>query len=273
VEEFLRVALAEDLGDRGDVTSQATVPASAVASAEVVAREHGCIAGLDVALKVFSLVDDGLVVQMLSANGSGVEAGTVVARIDGNAQSILAAERVGLNLLGRLSGIATATRAFVARVEGTNATIVDTRKTTPGLRALEKAAVRAGGGENHRMGLFDAVLIKDNHIRAVGSAAEAVRDARAFVGPDVCVEVEIGELAELEAVIEAGADIVMLDNMDVTTMREAVERTAGRCKIEASGGVTLDTVRAVAETGVDIISVGWITHSAPVLDVALDFRG
>jgi len=206
------------------------------------------------------------------SDGQVVEAGTELATVAGAARAILAGERVALNLLGHLSGIATATRAFVDRVEGTNATIVDTRKTTPLLRRIEKMAVAAGGGGNHRMGLYDAVLIKDNHIRAVGSAAEAVTRARAQVGPGVRVEVEIESLSELEDVIVAGADIVMLDNMEPELMRTAVEQGSGRCLLEASGGITLDNVLCVAETGVDLISVGWITHSAPALDVALDFE-
>ncbi len=191
----------------------------------------------------------------------------------GPARALLAGERVALNLLGHLCGVATATRALVDRIEGTRATILDTRKTTPLWRALEKAAVRAGGGANHRMGLYDAVLIKDNHIAAVGSAAEAVRRARKAVGPKMHVEVEIDRLADLEPAIEAGADIVMLDNMGPAQMRKAVALARGRCKLEASGGVTLANVRKVAETGVDFVSVGWITHSAPALDVALDFEG
>ena len=189
----------------------------------------------------------------------------------GPARALLAAERLALNLLGRLSGVATATRALVDRCEGTTARIVDTRKTTPLLRALEKQAVVAGGGGNHRMGLYDAVLIKDNHVRAAGSPAEAVRRARAHVGARIHVEVEIEDIEDLEAVIDAGADIVMLDNMEPDQMRRAVERAAGRCLLEASGGITLERVREVAETGVDLVSVGWITHSAPALDVALDF--
>lgn len=202
-----------------------------------------------------------------------VSADAVLAEITGRARTILSAERVALNVLGQLSGVATATRRFVERVSGTHATIVDTRKTVPGLRGLQKAAVVHGGGANHRMGLYDAVLIKDNHISAVGSAAEAVRRARAHVGPDFRVEVEIESLEDLEPVIQAGADIVMLDNMDPPLIREAVLLAGGRCVLEASGGITLDTVRPVAETGVDWISVGWLTHSAPSLDVALDFPG
>jgi nicotinate-nucleotide pyrophosphorylase (carboxylating) len=207
----------------------------------------------------------------LVADGDIVEAGAVLASVFGPSRAILAGERVALNLLGHLSGVATATRALVDRVEGTNATVVDTRKTTPLWRRLEKMAVEAGGGRNHRMGLYDAVLIKDNHIRSVGSAAEAVRRARAQVGDDMHVEVEIESVDELEAVIAAGADIVMLDNMRPAEMRRAVEIAAGHVLLEASGGMTLAKIREVAETGVDLISVGWITHSAPALDVALDF--
>jgi nicotinate-nucleotide pyrophosphorylase (carboxylating) len=224
-----------------------------------------------VALRAFILVDDHVRTDALVTDGARVEAGTRLARVRGRARSLLAAERVALNLLGHLSGIATATRALVDRVGGTSTKIVDTRKTIPGLRALQKAAVVAGGGHNHRMGLYDAVLIKDNHIAAVGSAAEAVRRARAHVGPDFRVEVEIESLDDLEPAIQAGADIVMLDNMDPEQMREAVARTHGRCLLEASGGITLDSVRRVAETGVDWISVGALTHSASALDVALDF--
>ncbi|MEX2465686.1 MAG: carboxylating nicotinate-nucleotide diphosphorylase [Gemmatimonadota bacterium] len=253
------------------MTSASTIPETAVATAKLVARQRGCVAGLVAALRTFDLMDGDVRIERLAADGDVVPAGTVLARIRGPARSLLSAERVALNVLGQLSGVATATRALVDRVSGTHARIVDTRKTVPGLRALQKAAVLAGGGANHRMGLYDAVLIKDNHIAAVGSAAEAVRRARAHVGPDFRVEVEIESIEILEAVIAAGADIVMLDNMEPALMREAVRRTAGRCLLEASGGITLDTVRPVAETGVDWISVGWLTHSAPSLDVALDF--
>jgi nicotinate-nucleotide pyrophosphorylase (carboxylating) len=240
-------------------------------TAHIVARSAGCIAGLGTALRVFSLLDDDVATGALVADGDVVDAGTELATIDGPTRAILAGERVALNLLGHMSGIATATRALVERIEGTDATILDTRKTTPLLRPLEKMAVVAGGGRNHRMGLWDAVLIKDNHIRAAGSAAEAVARAHARVGTDVQVEVEIESLDDLEPVIEAGADIVMLDNMTVDAVRAAVERSRGRCLLEASGRITLDNVRTIAETGVDYISVGWITHSAPALDVALDF--
>ena len=238
----------------------------------LVAREAGFISGLDVALRVFTLVDPEVEVTRIVTNGSRVEPGHDLAVVAGPARSLLAAERLALNLLGQLSGVTTSTRALVDRVAGTKATIIDTRKTVPGMRSFQKAAVLAGGGGNHRMGLYDAVLIKDNHIAAAGSAAAAVTSARAHVGPDTKVEVEIDSVDDLDAVIEAGADIVMLDNMDPETMRAAVELAAGRCVLEASGGITLETVRAVAETGVDWISVGWITHSAPALDVALDFE-
>ncbi len=221
---------------------------------------------------MFELIDDDLAVGALATDGDIVEAGARLGTVTGPARSILAAERVALNLVGQLSGVATATRALVERIEGTRARIVDTRKTTPLLRALQKRAVLAGGGSNHRMGLYDQVLIKDNHIQAVGSAAEAVRRARTHVEDSMTVEVEIEHLDELEAVIEAGADVVMLDNMDPVEMKSAVERARGRVLLEASGGITLETVREVAESGVDLISVGWLTHSAPSLDVALDFE-
>jgi len=204
-------------------------------------------------------------------DGEIVDADTELASVAGPARSILAGERVALNLLGHLSGIATATRELVDLVDGTGATILDTRKTTPLWRALEKAAVVAGGGRNHRLGLYDAVLIKDNHVRAVGSVGEAVARARASVGTAVRVEVEIDSVRDLEAAIQAGADVVMLDNMRPARLRVCVERARGRCLLEASGGITKRNVRAVADAGVDFISVGWITHSAPALDVALDF--
>lgn len=272
IDGLLSAALAEDLGEAGDVTSDATIPEDAQSTASLVARAPGVVAGLGVTLRVFELVDDAVETGALVADGDRVEAGAVLARVSGPARSLLAAERVALNLLGHLCGVATATRALVDRVEGTGATVIDTRKTTPLWRSLEKRAVVAGGGGNHRMGLYDQVLIKDNHIEAVGSAVEAVRRARAHVGESMKVEVEIESLDDLEAVIEAGADIVMLDNMAPAEMRRAVESAGGRVELEASGGITLETVRAVAETGVDFISIGWITHSAPALDVALDFE-
>lgn len=239
--------------------------------ARVVSRSPGCIAGIGVALRVFTLLDDSVEVGALVSDGDRVEEGTVLASVRGSARSLLGAERVALNLLGHLSGVATATRALVDRVAGTKATVIDTRKTTPLWRQVEKMAVVAGGGGNHRMGLYDAVLIKDNHLRAVGSPDEAVRRARADVGEEMKVEVEIERIEDLDGVISAGADIVMLDNMSPEEMRRAVQLADGRCLLEASGGITLESIRDVAETGVDLISVGWITHSAPALDVALDF--
>ena len=255
----------------GDVTSRSTIPADGEARAQLVARAPGCIAGIGPALRVFELLDADVATAALELDGTVVGAGSVVASVRGPARAILAGERVALNLLGHLSGVATATRALVDRVEGTRARILDTRKTTPLWRALEKRAVVAGGGNNHRMGLYDAVLIKDNHVQAVGSVAEAVHRARAKVGAKMHVEVEIDRLDDLEPAIQAGADVVMLDNMLPARMRQAVSLARGRCALEASGGVTLRNVRTIAETGVDFISVGWITHSAPALDVALDF--
>lgn len=276
LDDFLLAALAEDLDEAGDITSAATIPEDAQATAHFVAREAGCIAGLGVALRVFQLLSDDVAVAAQVSDGARVAAGDPLATVAGPARAILAGERVALNLLGLLSGVATATRALVDRVEGTHATIIDTRKTIPLLRSLQKQAVVAGGGRNHRMGLFDQVLIKDNHIEAVGSAAEAVRRARAFVDEEmegeIVVEVEIESVDELEGVIEAGADVVMLDNMAPEDMRRAVEIANGRVLLEASGGITLETVRAVAESGVDLISVGALTHSAPSLDVGLDFE-
>jgi nicotinate-nucleotide pyrophosphorylase (carboxylating) len=236
-----------------------------------VARAPGCIAGVAPALRVFELVDPRVATAAVELDGAVVGANTLLASVRGPARAILAGERVALNLLGHLSGVATATRALVDRVAGTHARILDTRKTTPLWRALEKRAVVAGGGANHRLGLHDAVVIKDNHVQAVGSVAEAVLRARAHVGKKMHVEVEIERLADLEPAIDAGADVVMLDNMPPARMRKAVAIAAGRCALEASGGVTLSNVRRIAETGVDYVSVGWITHSAPALDVALDF--
>lgn len=231
------------------------------------------MAGLGAALRVFELLDDEVVVGALVADGDRVTKGDRLATVRGPGITILAGERLALNLLGQLSGVATATRVLVDAIEGTDATILDTRKTVPLLRTLQKMAVAAGGGSNHRLGLYDQVLIKDNHIEAVGSAAEAVRRARAKVGEEMIVEVEIDHIEDLESVIEAGADIVLLDNMGPALLREAVAQASGRVLLEASGGITRDTVRAVAESGVDRISVGGITHSAPALDIGLDFEG
>lgn len=266
---IVRRALKEDLGLAGDLTSDAIV-APATVSGTVIARQAGTIAGLDVAAAVFSEVDSAIVVDLLVKDGKKVEAKTRLARVEGTARSILTAERTALNLLGLMSGVATATARLVDLVEGTGVRIADTRKTTPGLRVLEKYAVRAGGGVNHRFGLYDAVMIKDNHLIIAGGVIKAVEAARAHVGHTVLIEVEVTSLVELRELLKVGADIVLLDNMDIPTIRKAVAMVGGRFLIEVSGGITPETVRQVAETGVDVISAGWITHSAPNLDVALD---
>ncbi|HKZ24615.1 MAG TPA: carboxylating nicotinate-nucleotide diphosphorylase [Acidimicrobiia bacterium] len=272
-EDVIARALDEDLGEAGDLTSEAVVGPDALVSGALVARRPGRIAGLEVAGAVFAAVDQRIEVTYHQTDGDEVGAGTRLATVTGRARSVLTGERTALNLLGHLSGVATATAAFVARVVGTNARIADTRKTTPGLRALEKYAVRMGGGINHRFGLSDAVMIKDNHLIAAGGVLAALEAARRRVGHLVKIEVEVTTLAQLEEVLEAGADVVLLDNMDLATMVEAVRLVGGRLVVEASGGITLDNVAEVARTGVDVISVGWITHSAPALDVALDLEG
>lgn len=269
---IVRRALDEDLAEAGDLTSDACIPVAARATAAIVARAPGIVAGLDVAAYVFTEVDPVVVVEPLVSDGARVDAGATLATVAGAARSILTAERTALNLLGRMSGVAGATAALVEAIAGTGAAITDTRKTMPGLRALDKYAVRMGGGRNHRFGLYDAVMIKDNHIAAAGSITAAVEAVRAGVGHTVKVEVEVDSLTQLEELLEVGADIVLLDNMDVATLRRAVEMVGGRMVCEASGGVTLETVRTIAETGVDVISAGSITHSAPQLDIALDFR-
>jgi len=270
-EPLLRAALAEDLGRAGDLTADATVDPGARAAARLVARAAGCVAGLEVALATFRLLDSEVEIERLAADGDRVAAGTVLARVAGRARPILAAERTALNLLGRLCGVATATAAYVDALAGTGAQVVCTRKTTPGLRALEKYAVRCGGGANHRFGLDDAVLIKDNHLVVAGGVAAAVERARRHVGHLVKIEVEVETIAQLDEALALGVDAVLLDNFDVAALRGAVVRVAGRCVTEASGGITLATARRIAETGVDLLSVGALTHSAPALDVALDF--
>lgn len=269
--DVVRRALAEDLGEAGDLTTEATVPAGSQSRAEVVARQAGTIAGTGVAASVFETVDPDLAVTVLVEDGQKIAPGTALMRVEGSSRSILVAERTALNLLGRMSGVATATARLVDAVAGTGAVITDTRKTMPGLRALDKYAVRMGGGRNHRFGLHDAVMIKDNHIAAVGSITAAVEAARARVGHTVKIEVEVDSLAQLEELLAVGADIVLLDNMDPATLSKAVEMVDGRMVCEASGGVTLDSVREIAESGVDLISAGSVTHSAPQLDIGLDF--
>jgi nicotinate-nucleotide pyrophosphorylase (carboxylating) len=271
VEEQVRAALAEDLGRAGDITSALTIPDAARASARLVARKPGRLAGLACAATAFRLVDPELRFTPVLSDGDVVTAGTVLASVEGRARAILAGERVALNFLGHLSGVATATAALVEAVAGTGARITCTRKTIPGLRALQKYAVRCGGGLNHRFGLDDAVLVKDNHIAAAGGIAPALARLRQGLGHMVKVEVEVDTLRQLEEALAAGVDAVLLDNMDLPTLRQAVALAKGRVVLEASGNVTLGTVRAIAETGVDRISSGAITHSAPNLDIGLDF--
>jgi nicotinate-nucleotide pyrophosphorylase (carboxylating) len=271
VQKAVSDALAEDLGLSGDITTDATVARDATADAAIASRQDGVIAGLDLAAAAFAALGDGVRFDVVSPDGTRVEKGDIVARISGSARAILTAERVALNYLGRLGGIATLTRRYVDAVSGTGAAIVDTRKTTPGLRAFEKYAVRCGGGRNHRTGLFDAILIKDNHIVAAGGIDAAIERARAYAGHMVKVEVEVDTLEQLARVMEHRVDAVLLDNMTPATLREAVKMVAGRALTEASGGVNLSTVRAIADAGVDLISVGALTHSAPVLDLGLDF--
>ncbi|HYH38827.1 MAG TPA: carboxylating nicotinate-nucleotide diphosphorylase [Azospirillum sp.] len=269
-EPIVRNALLEDLGRAGDLTTDAIVPADTVATAVIAARKDGRVAGLEAALAAFRILDPSVEIGVEVPDGGDVRTGGTIATVRGKARALLTGERTALNLLGRLSGIATATRALVQAVEGTNARIVCTRKTTPGLRALEKHAVRLGGGANHRFGLDDAILIKDNHIAIAGGIRPAVERARAAVGHMVKIEVEVDTLPQLEELLSLKADAVLLDNMDPATLRRAVDMVAGRMITEASGNVTLQTVRPIAEAGVDMISVGWITHSAPNLDVGLD---
>ena len=266
----MRAALAEDLGRAGDITSRACIAPDARLAGAFGARSAGVIAGLACARLAVNLLDPHARFEVVIDDGGTAPAGAVLARVDANARALLGAERVALNLLCKLSGIATLTAAFVRELAGTNARIVDTRKTTPGMRALEKYAVRRGGGVNHRFGLDDAILIKDNHAAACGGVGEAVRRARAAVGHMVKIEVEIDRLDQLDEALAEGPDIVMLDNFALADIEAAVRRTAGAALIEASGEVNLNTVRAIALAGVDLISVGALTHSAPILDIGLD---
>ncbi|HLI65911.1 MAG TPA: carboxylating nicotinate-nucleotide diphosphorylase [Caulobacteraceae bacterium] len=270
IEPIVRAALAEDLGRAGDVTSAACVRADARLAAVFAARADGRLAGLACARLAIAALDPAARFETNAADGDDIGEGGVIARVEASARALLAAERVALNFMGRLCGVATLTRAYVRAVDGTGARIVCTRKTTPGLRILEKYAVRCGGGVNHRYGLDDAILIKDNHVAAVGSVAEAVRRAKAAAGHLMQVEVEVDTLAQLDEALPLAPDMILLDNFTLNDLAEAVRRTAGAVRLEASGGVTLATVRAIAETGVDAISVGALTHSAPVLDIGLD---
>ena len=271
IEPIVRHALEEDLGRAGDITSELTVAADARSTARLIARQAGTISGLVAAERAFHLVDSAVSFAVHTPDGASVQAGTLLATIEGSSRAILTSERVALNFTGHLSGVATATRSMVDAVNGTNARIVCTRKTTPGLRVLEKYAVRCGGGFNHRFGLDDAVLIKDNHLVAAGGIKPAIERVRAGLGHMVKVELEVDKLTQLEEALSLGIDTILLDNMPPDTLRQAVAMAKGRATLEASGNITLATVRAVAETGVDYISSGAITHSAQNLDLGLDF--
>ncbi|MER9139238.1 carboxylating nicotinate-nucleotide diphosphorylase [Mesorhizobium sp. M0830] len=273
LEPLVRASLLEDLGRAGDLTTDAIVPKEYQAGTVLVARQSGVVAGLDLAMLAFHLIDPDVEISVERADGCNVVDGEIIASVDGPARAILTAERTALNFLCHLSGIATATASIVAAVRGYGAKIVCTRKTTPGLRAVEKYAVRAGGGSNHRFGLDDAILIKDNHIAIAGGVRPALERARRAAGHLVKIEVEVDTLAQLEEVLGFDPDAVLLDNMSLPDLRRAVAIVGGRAITEASGGITSHTARAVAATGVDLISVGRLIHSAPILDIGLDHRG
>lgn len=271
IEPLVRAALLEDLGRAGDITTDAIVPAAARATTALVARQAGVVAGLDLALLAFKLVDASILASVERHDGSRVSVGNVIATVTGPARGILTGERVALNFLCHLSGIATATASIVEAVRGHRARITCTRKTTPGLRVVQKYAVRIGGGANHRFGLDDGVLIKDNHIAAAGGVKPAAARARNAVGHLVKIEIEVDTLAQLEEALAVGADAVLLDNMTTDDLRSAVAMVGGRAITEASGRITQATALAVAATGVDLISIGWLTHSVTALDVGLDY--
>jgi nicotinate-nucleotide pyrophosphorylase (carboxylating) len=269
-QEFVRRVLAEDLGTGGDVTSNATIDADARFTAEMNSRQRIVVAGLDLAAEFFRALDGNVEVEQLVSDGDLAPHGTTLMRLAGNARAMLAAERCALNTLQHLSGIATLTRQYVDAIEGTGAILLDTRKTIPGLRVLEKYAARMGGAQNHRLRLDDGVLIKDNHVAVCGGVAKAVAQAKA-ANTGLPVQVEVDRIDQIEPALAAGADRLLLDNMDPATLRDAVRIVAGRVPLEASGGVTLDTIRFLAETSVDYISVGRITQSAPAVDIGLDY--
>jgi nicotinate-nucleotide pyrophosphorylase (carboxylating) len=278
---LLPLTLAEDLSADGtlpadltaaDVTSAATIPPDAVLHARITAKQAGVVCGLPVAAEVFRYVDAALQIEILVPEGARVEPGTLLMRISGNGRALLVAERMALNFLGRMSGVATLTSQFVQAIEGTGARMLDTRKTLPGFRALDKYAVRMGGGVNHRMGLYDMALIKDNHVDAAGGIEAAVQRVRQAHGDQFPIEVEVRDLAELAVALKLPVNRIMLDNMSLADMRAAVRLTGGRVPLEASGNVTIETVRAIAETGVDFISSGALTHSAPVFDVSMKIQ-
>jgi len=272
IEPLVRMALLEDLGRAGDLTTDAIVPSGHQATTLLVARQSGVIAGLDLARLSFELLDPAIAIRVERDDGAAVAPGDVIAAIAGPARAILTAERVALNFLSRLSGIATATASIVTAIKDTRAKVVCTRKTTPGLRAIEKYAVRAGGGSNHRFGLDDAVLIKDNHVAIAGGVTESLRRARAGAGHLVKIEIEVDTLEQLREALDHGIDAVLLDNMDATMLAEAVAMVAGRALTEASGRITPATAPSIAATGVDLMSIGWLTHSVSILDIGLDFE-
>ena len=272
IEPLVRMALLEDLGRAGDLTTDAIVPSGHQATTLLVARQSGVIAGLDLARLSFELLDPAIAIRVERDDGAVVAPGDVIAAIAGPARAILTAERVALNFLSRLSGIATATASIVTAIKDTRAEVVCTRKTTPGLRAIEKYAVRAGGGSNHRFGLDDAVLIKDNHVAIAGGVTEALRRARTGAGHLVKIEIEVDTLEQLREALDHGIDAVLLDNMDATMLAEAVAMVAGRALTEASGRITPATAPSIAATGVDLMSIGWLTHSVSILDIGLDFE-
>ncbi len=271
VERAVAAALKEDLGDAGDITTDAIIPPDAKGKAKIVARKQGVVAGLDLAEAAFRMLDPKLKFTRVVQDGGKVAAGGTIAEVQGNTRALLTGERTALNFLGRLSGIATLTASFVAAVAGTKARVACTRKTTPNLRAFEKYAVRAGGGANHRFGLYDAVLVKDNHIAAAGGIANALKQLRARIGHLVKIEVEVDTLAQLEEALKFPIDAVLLDNMDVETLKKAVALVKGRVVTEASGGVSLDTVEEIAKTGVDVISVGALTNAPRSLNSSLEW--
>lgn len=272
IEPLVTQALAEDLGDRGDITTQTTIPVDSRAQVSIRARQPGTIAGIECARLAFHLVDESVQFTVENGDGANVAPGDIVARIEGPARAILTAERVALNFMGHLSGIATLTHQIATSIAHTKAKVTCTRKTTPGLRAVEKLAVRLGGGINHRFGLYDAILIKDNHIAIAGGIDQAIKGALANKGHLVKVEVEVDTLEQLKQALTHPIDAVLLDNMSTDQLREAVGLIKGKVTAEASGGITAQTAPAIAETGVDLLSVGWITHSAPCLDLGLDFE-
>lgn len=271
IDAIIALALDEDIGS-GDITTLSTIPAGTTAHGRFIAKQDTVICGIDIAKKVFHTIDKNICFKAYFADGAKVKCGEIIAEVDGDARAMLTAERTALNIMQRLSGVATRTAECVAMIEGTKAKIADTRKTTPGMRALEKYAVRVGGGTNHRFNLADGVLIKDNHIAAAGGITQAVTNSRKLIPHTLKIEVEVESFAQLEEAISAGADIIMLDNMSNEDMAKCVEITAGRALLEASGNMDRRNLRDVAETGVDIISIGALTHTIKAADISLKFE-